>query len=410
MTIKLTKFPHIDQLRHVVESVRATAKYHGITELPKIPFKGTVKLHGTNAGIVKNLKAGNIWAQSRETVLTETADNAGFAKFILNVELPDLGASAQSLLFMTYQTHFAIQLGREITDGRIAIFGEWCGKGIMKGVGITRLEKMFVIFGVKYVPEAESFAWRDVKDTLPNKGQRIMGRDAEFNTWEESWDTAEPLGQMTHWVPFGETEGVWANKTFTNLLKDTGFVEQLEKARIFDIETFPTFNITIDFNNPEASIEELTRQTGRVETCCPVAFAMDGEVGVGEGIVWKNLELWNGHKPGSFVFKTKGPKHKEAAHDKITVDPEKVAGIKAFVDGVATEHRFEKMLEKLTIAGVAIKNENTPQFLKLVGDDVLREEGDILAASELDRKDVMKSVNLVARTWWLEQCKKQPMW
>ena len=31
----------------------------------------------------------------------------------------------------------------------VTVFGEWCGKGIQKGVAINQLEKMFIIFELK---------------------------------------------------------------------------------------------------------------------------------------------------------------------------------------------------------------------------------------------------------------------
>lgn len=61
----MLKYPSIDQFRNVVRIVKTNHDYQGKDEVtgeviyshdspyPTMSFKGTVKLHGTNAGIVK---------------------------------------------------------------------------------------------------------------------------------------------------------------------------------------------------------------------------------------------------------------------------------------------------------------------------------------------------------------------
>ena len=89
---KMVKFPSIEQFRTVVSNVNRHFNFVGLDEngdaiydptLPKpvITFKGTVKLHGTNAGVSFN-NIGRLWAQSRENIITVEKDNAGFAFFV----------------------------------------------------------------------------------------------------------------------------------------------------------------------------------------------------------------------------------------------------------------------------------------------------------------------------------------
>ena len=394
---KLIKFPHINQLRNVVETVRGRAAYHTVT-LPKLIFHGTVKLHGTNSSVCRDMSTGETWCQSRETIITPETDNAGFARFCAeNVE-------AINTLFSAY----------ECGSGVMSIYGEWCGKGIMKGVGINNIEKMFVVFGVKITFEIKYLPWVDIEITKPQIGQKIVGRTIDFNTWEESWGeiSDEPLGAMTHWItPEFIEDAVWLQTSFTKIL-DPLLVTTLNTKRIFDIEEFPTFDVTVDFNDADKSVDELVKLTDRVETQCPVALAF-GAIGIGEGLAWKCIQKWYSDKgeikTSDLRFKTKGLKHKESANDKPSADPIKVASIQKFVDEVATVHRFEKMLEKLEIAGVVIKMENTGQFLKLIGEDIMREEGDVLTVSGLDRKDVMSSVNNAAKRWWISIINSRPL-
>lgn len=133
----MIKYPSIEQFRNVIRAVKAKHDFQGkdeegspiyqhLSDYPTLTFKGTVKLHGTNAGIVKY--KDRIDYQSRERVLSLEQDNAGFM----------LSMSGKNLDFLFE--------GIEFND-HIAVFGEWCGGNIQKGVAIGQLPKMFVIFG-----------------------------------------------------------------------------------------------------------------------------------------------------------------------------------------------------------------------------------------------------------------------
>lgn len=394
---RLIKFPHIDQLRHIAEEVRMKAQYHSV-ELPTLKFRGSVKLHGANTSVCRDMATRETWCQSRETILTPQDDYKGFAQFCSG--RMDHGFEH---LFKTF--------GEGLRDGVISIYGEWCGQGMSNGAGINQLEKMYVIFGIKYTQPVESLNWIDIKVREPRERQHIIGRDADYNTWQEGWkeDGAEPLGAMTHWVPTDDAAGTWLNSAFTKVT-DALTLADMKQHRIFDINEFPTYEVNLDFKNLQASIDDMIKLTSSVEASCPVAQAFDVVAGVGEGIVWTCTQDWffdGGVIRADFRFKTKGEKHKESVNDKPTADPVKVANVQKFVEGTATAHRFEKMLEKLKLAGVAIQVETTGQFLKLVGEDILREEGDVLVVSGLDRKDVMSSVNHVAKNYWMIQVNGQ---
>ena len=129
---------------------------------------------------------------------------------------------------------------------------------------------------------------------------------------------------------------------------------------------------------------------------------------IGEGVVWmvKNPEAVPHNvlpHAENLVFKVKGKKHSDT-HTKSTaeVDVEKVANARAFADAVCTEHRLEKMVQKLKEEGTDIDIKNTGSFLKLVGQDVIKEETDRLEASELDWRDVSGAVNIAAKQYWMK--------
>jgi len=132
----MIKYPSIGQFRDVIKAIRLKHDFQGLDEYghaiiehrspyPSLVFEGTVKIHGTNAGIAKI--GGKLYAQGRSRVLTVEDDNAGFARFVS--KLPDDVVEA-------------------LPEG-VVLFGEWCGKGIQKGCGIHQLEKRFIVFGAR---------------------------------------------------------------------------------------------------------------------------------------------------------------------------------------------------------------------------------------------------------------------
>jgi hypothetical protein len=216
-------FTEIGQFRNVVREVRSHWDYQGrdvngdaiyqhSAPYPTLTFRGTVKLHGTNSAIVLYKENDHVEFQSRENVLIldgdEPLDNAGFMRTMLTKDYRKL---FEGIKFNDY----------------CAIYGEWCGKGIQKSVGINELPKMLVIFGVKI---------DDVYQDMNN---------------------------------------------FADL--------KIEDQQIYNIMQFPNFSISIDFNSPELMQNKLIELTTGVEKECPVAKYF-GVEGVGEGIVWEYVD------------------------------------------------------------------------------------------------------------------------
>ena len=134
----LIKYASIEQYRSALFDMRKQFEYgkHGDT----LTFEGTVKLHGTNAGVVFE-PDGEIRFQSRNRTLSLESDNLTFA-FSMH-QIMDYWKRVQAVLAPLYP-------GREIV-----VYGEWCGEGIQDRVAISELPKMFVIFDVKIVMEPE---------------------------------------------------------------------------------------------------------------------------------------------------------------------------------------------------------------------------------------------------------------
>ena len=228
MKNKFIKFPSIEQYRNIVKDIQHRAAYVGkdengnpiydrTLEKPTLKFTGTVKMHGTNAGVTYNKATNKISAQSRNNRITPQKDNAGFAFFV---------KSKKEVFDEIFR---GIAIGLDILGldyDYLTLFGEWCGKGIQKGVALNELERMFVVF------------------------------DAKFSTINED----------------DKLEGRWMDPVFVSqIIKNYG---ESAPASIFHSMHFKTYHMTIDFNHPELSQNQLGELTEEVEKECPVASKM----------------------------------------------------------------------------------------------------------------------------------------
>lgn len=158
-------FPSINQFRSVVKAEREWAAYHNV-EPRKRKFVGTVKLHGTNAGI--SLLGGELFYRSRTRIITPDDDNAGFAR-----HMSAHGDVVREL--------FGALPGQDIT-----IFGEWCGAGVQSNVGISAEQKMFVVFACRSDGE-----WIDACMVPRDPAARIFNV-TDYMPWTMAIDFAHP--------------------------------------------------------------------------------------------------------------------------------------------------------------------------------------------------------------------------
>lgn len=171
---KHIKYPSINQFRSVIADVNRRYNFVGLNEYgeaiyddtkvkPILEFIGTIKLHGTNAGVSYNNKDG-MWAQSRGNIITSQKDNAGFAFFV----------EGKTEVFLKLFKQVEKREKLDLDNNTITIYGEWVGKGIQKGVAISNLKKSLFIFGVKITPFDESLPayWVDY-DYLSDRESRI---------------------------------------------------------------------------------------------------------------------------------------------------------------------------------------------------------------------------------------------
>lgn len=334
--MKFIKFPSIDQFRTIVKNVRTTASFVGLDDdgepiydgthvKPVIKFIGTVKLHGTNAGVCYD--GENIWAQKRTGNITVEKDNMGFAFFV---------ESNREVFKKLFDSIFFVP------GEKVVIYGEWCGAGIQKGVALSQLEKMFVIFDVKII-------------------------DAEG-------------------------EGHW-------LLEEKFYNLHSNENKIYNIHQFPTFELHIDFNNPEVAQMEMIKITENVEEECPVGRYF-GVSGTGEGVVWRAL-----HNDSIHRFKVKGEKHSTSKVKTLApIDIEKLKSVEAFIEYAATENRLNQGIEMIfTSNNLDLDIRKMGDFLRWVMGDICKEEMDTMKENSLEPKDISRAVSNYGRNWFMNK-------
>lgn len=352
----MQKFVSIEQFRHVVATVNSHATYVGRDDhnvpvydetrpRPTLTFTGTVKLHGTHAAIGFEWPSGAWYAQSREKVLSKDKDNAGFFAFLSDAR-HDMSRQALRQAACDVAWDMRINLVSAVS---VTFFGEFCGPQVNMKAAIGQIEPAFYCFGV-------SVRFYDDRDL---------------------------------WLPLNEVKAAYRRR----VLPDQSSPE------LRFITDFAQYSITIDFNHPEAALDELERLTREVEAQCPVAHAL-GQPGIGEGIVWSCTEV----AYGPLMFKTKGAKHKGTRTQRIVdIAPEVMSSLQAFVVAVVTENRLQQGYDRIRDRKGRVGLDDIGEFLDWLGKDVMKEEIDTLRASGLARKQVMHAVNQAAKKWFMAQ-------
>jgi hypothetical protein len=381
MERKMIKFPSIEQARQVLPTIIRDAQfthldpetktpcYNTSAPLPVLEFRGSVKLHGSNAALVKTVSAPpgkKIHFQSRERILSAENDLMGFCVY-MSGQLEAVNSIFESISRSPKSSGDVSKENVKEVEA-VAVFGEWCGTGIQKGVAFSKLPKMFVIFAVKIVYS-------------------------------------------------GETPAEWLDMSKLVKVKD-------EKARIFNIMQFQTYSIVIDFNKEESLVEakeKMDKLTLSVEDECPVGKHF-GISGTGEGIVWQavqspSLPVFRSGRyiDNRFWFKTKGVKHasyrKPEPAGKANVNPEETAKVDAFVDLVLNPGRLQQglqVLEREMLLPIEMKSVGA--FIKWINRDVMKEEYDRIEEAGMDKKALAGPISTAAKKWYVSQLEDAKLW
>ena len=338
---KMSSFTDIGQFRNVIKGIIARASYAGqdengdaiynhLADKPKVTFSGTVKLHGSNLGVAFN-EVDGFWVQSRSNIITPEKDNAGSAFDVMGKEK----------IWTDMIKEVAKRENVDLTQNTVLLFAEWAGGNIQKGVAISGLDKMAVIFDAKVTPFD-------------------LGKDSFY-------------------------------------VSSSGLMDNENK--IYNVEQFGKYELEIDFARPDIAQNEMVKLVEAVEAECP-AGKFFGNSGIGEGIVWKA-----DFKGSRFIFKTKGTKHSSSRVKTVAeVDVAKLDSIFEFVEYAVTENRLNQGIEQVfTSNSIELDIKKTGDFLRWIVGDIMKEESDVLRENGLEPKEVNKYISENARKWFMNR-------
>lgn len=344
----MIKWTKISGLEHVVKWVRTNSSFHNIVP-PKIIFNSKIKLHGTNAGVRVHVNTGEVFAQSRNRTLSFHDDNAGFAKWV--------SANEDFFRDILSSEHLPKK-----DFSKIVVFGEWCGKGIMKGVSIASLDrKIFAVFSILL-----------------------------YLSDEKMWVLVEPeaLSKI-----IGEHEDVYVLPWHST--------------------------VDIDFSDKESmreSVENINSYVEEIEVSDPWVEKTFNLEGPGEGLVWYPVICENPNEEGihvdrnildeetlsRLIFKTKGEKHRvKKSKAPAAVDLELAKDIEDFVEKFVTEARLEQALQESCNGDTS--KQNIGKFLKWIGNDIKSESQEEVESLECDWRNLAKAISNKSRMWFLKK-------
>ena len=273
---KHISYPKIQQFRNIVADINREVNFIGLDEdknpiydttiqKPIIIFKGTVKLHGTNASVCFNSSDG-FWVQSRQNIITIENDNANFAVF----------AEKNRDSFLNLINNIIKEHNIDPSIYTVSIYGEWAGKRIQKGVGIAQIDNAFFIIGTKISnPQDKEFSsyWLD-SCTLRDPNNRIFNVedyqtfsiDIDFNAPQLAQDKlSEITEQIEKECPISKAFGienglgegvVWSANFRGNIHRfkvkgEKHSVTRVRKLATIDIEKLKSIQDFVDYSVTE---------------------------------------------------------------------------------------------------------------------------------------------------------------
>jgi tRNA-binding EMAP/Myf-like protein len=346
----VVKWPSIEGLHHIRKGMKVRQKNDPEFVPPVVTYYAKVKLHGTNAG-VQILKDGTVKAQGRNRVLTLKDDNLGFASWVT-----------------AKQDYFKVLAGPQ----DMVIYGEWCGRGIQKGVAISGIDrKILAVFAIQFGLGRESRS-RLLVD--PSCIRRMLPEHPDILVlpWHDV------TGKVLKW---GDRQNLELRAAEINLE-----VAEVEK------------------NDPWVSRTFGVDGTGEGLVLYPVSiFQVDDYVS--QDLADTVGPLIDRDRFSELVFKAKGDKHKVVKQKRpAQVDPEAAKNVADFVDMFLTDARLEQGVAEACGGECDLKR--TGDFLKWIGQDVKKESTAELEASGLEWKQVGKAVGSKARQWYIQKAKE----
>ncbi|AUX72686.1 RNA ligase family protein [Erwinia pyrifoliae] len=351
-----------------------------LTENVKI--EGTVKLDGRNSSVAVDFRTGKMWGQTRKHVIDTNIDpnidpkkdpNKGFMLFVNDGKINDI-----------FKKSFE-QINKHKLSGEnhAAIFGEWCGVGVMdtdsKDFAINKLKPLFVVFDIAFFKEGSK------------KGNKARNQECRFLP-----------AKIVNDIITSARNGGQRNSSDND--------PSTAQERVFCTNEFETYELTI---NPltfqiEGNIsagsskflrhkvpERLLEITNDIIEQCPVAHKL-GQKGRGEGAVWRVVS--DNPKTNGLMFKVSETKDTESKAGNLPPEQkEKINSKNVFITTFLTKERMEKVWSETPKNRVS-----QPIFCQAVKKNIGLEQPASVEASGLKTKEIHKIITSVAGDWYMQ--------
>ncbi|KAL8693299.1 MAG: hypothetical protein Q9218_001859 [Villophora microphyllina] len=326
-----TLYPKIGKFSDFLHKLKRTSPSTRIA-----PLIGSVKLHGAHADWVVS-SDDIVRVQSRNVLdLSSTNDPYGLVAFTTPIRTVILRLR-DDILRRYIKLNPEIPLDRKYP---VIIAGEWCGRGIQKGMAISQLARHFVIISIR------------VNDA---------------------------------WV---------AESEYTDLCN--------EAHGIYHIGNAPTYKLDLSLDDIDGSEAAIQAFVSDVEKVCPYGL-MRGVTGKGEGIVWKALghmqtpELWFKYR-GDSTAVSHSWKLPAAA-----VAPDNRQREDSFATAVVTVQRLEQGWEFLKETDVFRNEAGVGKFLAWITNDIFVEEAREMKEKEISKGKLKPFVKKIAAPWYKQK-------
>lgn len=301
--------------------------------------------------------------------------------------------------------HHAINLN----ERAVIVFGEWAGGNIQKGMAISGLPLMWIVFdacsiqipvtdATSTVVAAEPAATAGKKKNGGKNNKKKSAPKSEAEGEGERADDDQPDLLDTKWI---DVSSVIKNGAPSS-------VYSAPHASVYNVGQFECFSVKVDFSDLQTARSKLVEITDRVEQECPVGMHF-GKRGTGEGVVWRTTIEYTTLEgvPATKVlrFKVKGQEHSTAAHNKMAaIEPEKAASLSDFVSKSCTENRMRQGVQQLfadeTPTSLWLRKSKT--FAEWVVADVLKEDMDSFPFPGDDalKKQAVNAITARSHKWF----------
>lgn len=344
---KMIKYPSTEQFKAIVGTILRQYNFVGLDENGNPVYDGT-----RQKPVIDFIGTVKCHGTNAAVSFNNTAGLWFQSKEnIITTEKDNAGfaffASAKQDVFRAIIEDIAQKHGIDLNTFTITIYGEWAGGNIQKKVGLENIPKTFFTFGVKISnPQDEDFT--------------------------------------AYWI------------------EDVSGVMSSHENRIYNIFDFETYKITVDFNNPQMVQNQIVEITNNIEKECPVAKAFGFPNTIGEGVVF--TAFVNGVR---HFFKSKGEEHAVGGKVKVVrpVDNEKLAKIIDIADKVTPVWRLDQMLTEACglMNGGFIERRKMGDYIKLVMQDIIKEDTATIIEAGLDMKDINSKVSDIAKQYFFQR-------